>query len=129
MIDSIVSLLFCGMGMWTIFFILQSLNNQWQDQTIAYHNFLQTIESSQFNFKLVRVTSQTVTFYSPKTKKEYRLSEYQDMIRLQGTTQGHVPVLEHVKKVEWKSQGKAQLLIRGEFDNGEHFKSVSHFAT
>lgn len=127
MIDNIISLLICGMGVWLIGFVIQSLTNQARDYRLEYQLFLQTIEGSEFSFELDKIDSKTIYFYSPKTKKKYRLTRYIDTVRLQGATKGHIPVLEHVKTISWKSQSKSQILIEGEFDNGETFSSKSIF--
>ncbi|MCY9806728.1 ComGF family competence protein [Lentilactobacillus senioris] len=127
MIDSIIGLLICGMGVWLIYFVVQSLTNSQYDYRLDYQLFLQTIESDEFKFQLEKVDAETIHFYSPKTNKKYRLSKYNDTLRLQGATKGHLPVLEHVKKVHWESQSKSQVLIKGEFDNGETFSSSSIF--
>lgn len=127
MIDSIISLLFCGMGALLIYFMVQTLTNQSKDYQLDYHIFLRTIESHNFQFELQTMDDERIVLYSHKTKKKYRLAKYNDCLRLQGITKGHVPVLEHVKKVSWKSQNKYQVLIKGEFTNGEEFSSTSIF--
>ncbi|MGF7436613.1 competence type IV pilus minor pilin ComGF [Lentilactobacillus senioris] len=127
MIDNIVSLLFCGMGVGLICLAMQNLINQTHSYQLDYQLFLRTIESNDFKFKLVDINPNTIYFYSPKTRKKYRLTKYNDTLRLQGLTKGHIPVLEHVKEASWKSQSTTQILIKGEFDNGEKFSSVSIF--
>ncbi|PAK77322.1 hypothetical protein B8W98_10785 [Lentilactobacillus parakefiri] len=127
LIEGLVSLVIGVFAIWTIMTMIAYAGNRQNQNVINFHSYLNLLESDRYRFEVRRCQSFKCVLYSPVTSKTYRIEQYQDMIRLTGAYQGHVPSLINVQHVYWtKSRGCLRTDVT--FDNGQKCSAYSKLA-
>ncbi len=124
LIESLIGLIICVMGVGTIIMVFSYAGNQANDYTTHFYSAIQLIESKKFSFRLVDISRNDVFLYSPVTKKHYHLQQYQDMVRITGVSMGHIQTLTHVEKAEWH-WSRGCLKTNVQFDNQQCLQAFS----
>ncbi|GHP12652.1 hypothetical protein YK48G_00770 [Lentilactobacillus fungorum] len=128
LVESLISLLVCLLAIWTVVVMVTYISHVKSRQTINFYAFIQLVESDKYQFEIKNVNAIDVKLYSPITKKNYHLQQYDDMLRITGIKLGHVRILTQVKKVHW-AKDKECLRTVVTFKNGQKCTAYSKLAT
>lgn len=124
LIEGLVSVLISVFAIWTIIVMITYTRNSQNQNIINFHSYLSLVESDRFRFEIVKQNPVQCALYSPVTKKRYRIEQYQDMIRLTGQYQGHVPALTGIRQARW-SRDRGCLRTDVIFENGQKCSAYS----
>ncbi|MFD0898593.1 competence type IV pilus minor pilin ComGF [Loigolactobacillus binensis] len=104
LLETLVALLVFGVTLSLLQTELQAIpqvvTKTFIEEDIRWHLATHQLDTFIAGATFEKVTTNKVYFYQPAKKKHYRVEPYKQMIRLMGTTYGHMPLLNGVTQAK-----------------------------
>lgn len=76
-------------------------DNQQRNQIQQFYQYLDVLESDDFQFTVVKCENNNVELHSLKESKNYNLKKYKNVIKLSGENGGYMPLIMNIKSAQW----------------------------
>lgn len=121
LVETMVSLMIFSVAVMTISLVLQGIRRQAvDDYTTEFYLYLNILENH--HYKISHCCSQQLIL--SKNHKKYNVSFSKQKIIMSTDKGGYVPILNHVKSVDWKNKN-GTLMTNIEMINGRMFNGRS----